>query len=358
MASTFHAPWRARGLIPWLIASWLVSPAAGDEFSWQLSGGVSEAEVGSGADADSAALSGTYFFRPVDDSTGPYALAPFLERASHIGASYHEDKTTALVPVFINLSPNPLPPSPPVTLLTRAAGRALSGRYVFGDAGWFVGAGLAEADAAHPAPLSTSFSMLGDELETRSVSFGRYLGRATTITLALENAEASIRSVVPVPCFLCTLFQPSTIMLTRESEDENVGLSARHVGRLGRMQYSLSGGIAASRAEATTDIVITQATPNPPFFAIAGGFEPSFSERRDRYELVGELFSTQALGIRVGYARWDGEPALDDSYELGATWFFRRNVGAELVLTRTDSGLPIRTVLDVDTVGLRFIGRL
>jgi hypothetical protein len=132
------------------------------------------------------------------------------------------------------------------------------------------------------------------------------------------------------------------------------------------MQYSLSGAIASSEVETTTDTSITQSVPQPPIFLptapsdIAGGFDPFFSvsEQRERYELVGELFPTQALGVRVGYARWDGEPGLDKRYELGATWFFRRNVGAELVVTRTEAGLPITTVLDFDTIGLRFIGRL
>jgi hypothetical protein len=369
-----------RRLIPSLVtaATLLVSPATAEEFSWQVEGGVSDAQIGSSADGETASLSGTYFFRPVDDATGPYALAPFLERASHIGASYHEDKTTAVVPVF-NSVQIPLPPSPPATIVTRASGRALSGRHVFGDAGWYVGARFVEADAAHPAPLQTSFDVFGDEMRSRSVSFGRYLGRATAIGLSLETAEASAQTSLSLPCtgLLCAILPRVTIVSTVENEHENVSIAAQHVGTLGRMHYALSGTATTNRAETSRELTVTQPSLPPPsivlvpppagglFLPPAGGVAVAgldslrrSSERQARYEFNGELFPTQALGVRVGYARWDGEPALDDSYELGATWFFRRNVGAELVLTRTKADLPIATVLDLDTVGIRFIGRL
>ena len=141
--------------------------AHADEFSWQISGGIRESDLGPSVEAESATLSATYFFRPVDDADGPYALAAFLDRSSNLGASYNEDKTTAVVPVAtvrIPLLPPP-PPSPPVTVVNRAAARSLSGRHVWRTTGWYAGASLAETDAADPASLPTSFSVLGDDVE-------------------------------------------------------------------------------------------------------------------------------------------------------------------------------------------------
>jgi hypothetical protein len=70
-------------------------------------------------------------------------------------------------------------------------------------------------------------------------------------------------------------------------------------------------------------------------------------------------FPTRALGVRLGYARWDGDESLDESYELGATWFFKRSIGAQVVLARTKSPtFPIATVDDADSVAVRLIGRL
>ncbi|HEX6997722.1 MAG TPA: hypothetical protein VF322_06230 [Gammaproteobacteria bacterium] len=65
-----------------------------------------------------------------------------------------------------------------------------------------------------------------------------------------------------------------------------------------------------------------------------------------------------ALGIRVGYARWDGDDALDERYEVGATWFFRRRIGVQVGWSKTESRLPIVTVTDVESVTLQPIGRI
>ncbi len=126
--------------------------AHADEFSWQISGGIRESDLGRSVEAESATLAVTYFFRPVDDADGPYALAPFLDRSSSLGASYNEDKTTAVVPVATVRIPllTPPPPSPPVTVVSRAAGRSLSGRHVWRTTGWYAGASLAETDASDP----------------------------------------------------------------------------------------------------------------------------------------------------------------------------------------------------------------
>ena len=357
-----------------LWASALAPSADAEEFSWQLSGGAREADVGNSAEAESATLGATYYFRPVDDSAGPYALAPFLNRSSYVGGSYHEDKTTGNVPVVtIPTFPllGPVTTSSSVTVVTRAAGRTLSGRHVWRTSGWYAGASLAESDAAHPAPLPATFNAVGDDLRSGALEVGKYVGPSTAVELSLEAAESSFTSELNLPCstLFCAIISPVSVTTTLDADYENVGVSALHVGRLGRLQYSLAGGVTSNEALLEIETVISPPTtlaparpllPNVDLLigAVAAVPPSPTRQRSERYALAGELFPTQALGIRVGYARWDGDTSLDESYEVGATWFFKRRIGAQVVLARTKSRLPVPTIRDSDTVTLQLIGRL
>ena len=347
--------------------------AHADEFSWQLAGGARNSDVGNSAETDGATLTATYYFRPVDDTMGPYALAAFLDRTSRIGASYNEDKTTALAPIFRIgpiMGPLPAPGPATATVVDRGAGRSLSGRHVWRTSGWYVGAALAEADAAHPAPLPTSFSVLADDVSSGSLLLGKYVGASTAVELSFEATEATLTSELPLFCLrgLCSIAPIARLTMTLETDSRNIGISAQHVGRLGKLAYSLSGGVTSNDVDATLDfdeIPIAMPVPLPVFPAPppAGGFvsvRPSATSagRRERYAVTGELFPTQALGLRAGYARWDADASLDESYELGATWFFRRNIGARVTISRTKTDLPVRTADDVESVTLQLIGRL
>lgn len=159
--------------------------------------------------------------------------------------------------------------------------------------------------------------------------------------------------------------------MTIETELEGVEVSALHVGRLGKMRYSLSGGVTSSEGDVKIETVQTAVTQPPPFplvpnFAlqppggvVAGPFgAQSRTQRRERFALGGELFPISALGIRFDYARWDGDPLRDEMYQLGATWFFKRSIGAGIVLIRGKSGLLFATDDDVDALALQFTGRL
>ena len=50
----------------------IASPARADEFSWELSGAVSQVQREELADTDRSSLSAAYNFDPVDDTSGPY----------------------------------------------------------------------------------------------------------------------------------------------------------------------------------------------------------------------------------------------------------------------------------------------
>ena len=76
---------------------------------------------------------------------------------------------------------------------------------------------------------------------------------------------------------------------------------------------------------------------------------------RKRYSLAGELFPTSALGIRASYAGSHVDDTHDESYELAATWFFKRGIGARVALAKTRSGSGFQ---DVDAVSVQLIGRL
>jgi hypothetical protein len=340
-----------------------------DEFSWELAGGARRSELGLAADADVATIGATYYFRSVDDGERAYALAPFLARASHVGASYHEDKTTSLTSGFAIAGPFALPPTSPTSVVTRAAGRGVSGRHVWRTGGWYAGGAFAEADAAHPAPVSTSLGVLGDELTARSVTFGKYVARTTTVELSFESAKTTLASELFLPCtgLLCTLVPPTRIATVIDTEVDSAGVAAVHVGRLGRFDYALAGGVTRGKFDAkieTTRTPLTVQPPQlppalvaaPPIGGAVGLFSPAISSSRsDRYSLAAELFPTRALGIRVSYAGFDGEATTDAGYDLAATWFFRRNISARLVLSRTKPALQLG---DVDAIGLQLMGRL
>jgi hypothetical protein len=77
------------------------------------------------------------------------------------------------------------------------------------------------------------------------------------------------------------------------------------------------------------------------------------------YSVAGELFPTNRLGIRLGYSRPDGEGADAESYDVGATWFFKPRVAVQFTLSRTSlDGVPLGAIHHSDSTGIRFIGRL
>ena len=81
------SPSSPRRLIGAAVAATCAACAAqADEFSWQLSGVTSRAESGDFS-RDSWAVDGTYYLNPLDDSTGPYALASFLNPTTRVTAA-------------------------------------------------------------------------------------------------------------------------------------------------------------------------------------------------------------------------------------------------------------------------------
>jgi hypothetical protein len=90
----------------------------------------------------------------------------------------------------------------------------------------------------------------------------------------------------------------------------------------------------------------------PTSFPTFGGGQSS----RRGYSIATELFPIERFGVRVGYSRPDNDFQID-SYDVGATWFFKPRVAVQLVLARTSYGSgPSES--HTNDAGVRFLGRL
>jgi hypothetical protein len=315
-----------------------------EDFSWQLSGGTSHREVGDLFDADTSAIDATYYFDPVDDTDGPYALASFFNPTTRVSAAVSEDDA---VPFGSGSFGTVLADGP--TAYT------LSGRYVWPSTQWYAGASYSTSDVDNVLPI-----VRRTDPKSYSVLAGTYLGRNTTIELeAGSSTQRSETHLLCPPTPFCT-----SVPITVEFETDVLSLDVAHVRQVGSLTYALYGRIS----QTDTDIDIraptvffpgTLPTPPPPFTTVIGviGVAPVPIDLDDRfrvYSVAGELFPIRRLGVRLGYSRPDGANLPDgDAYDLAATWFFKPHVAMQVSVARASQG-----DLDTDFVALRFIGRL
>jgi hypothetical protein len=96
-----------------------------------------------------------------------------------------------------------------------------------------------------------------------------------------------------------------------------------------------------------------------------------YSETQERFEgqtfdlpaipayFVGaEFYPVPTIGVRLGYESIDFETD-EDTVSIGASWFFRRNVGLDLTLSRERRDSPSTDdPPDTNRAALRVIGRL
>lgn len=74
----------------------------------------------------------------------------------------------------------------------------------------------------------------------------------------------------------------------------------------------------------------------------------------DTYSVGGEIYPAPTIGVRLRYTREDGPiVAEENTVDVAASWFFRRNVGLELTLSSIDAEFIPRT----EGATLRAIGR-
>src|SRR5690606_627293 len=132
----------------------LSSGALADRFSWELAAGVSESTLYTSNEIDRASLTAKYYFDPVDDSDGPYALASFLNPASHLSLAFNrEQQSSSPSMVGIARPINPIsslgtigsaviaPGVIPDGLFGNLQDYGLRGRYVLPRSKWYFGGG-------------------------------------------------------------------------------------------------------------------------------------------------------------------------------------------------------------------------
>jgi hypothetical protein len=209
--------------------SMLAFRADGEEFSWQLSGGYGETELAPFADTERTMLDATYYVGPIDDSRGPYALAPFLNRSSRVTAGVTNDKTTITIPVA---TAGPPPPGSPTTVdvTEETTGYAVSGRYVRPSSGWYVGAGYRDSEM-NREPLSP-----GSRQDTTTDGYqlfgGRYFGESTSLDLAAGATRQTSELTISCITSLCLSGSTATRI---DTDDWSIG--ALHVRQGSRLSY-------------------------------------------------------------------------------------------------------------------------
>jgi hypothetical protein len=334
-----------------LIGCLACGSARADEFAWELTGLVSEADQVSFLETDFWSLQATHFFDPVDDANGPYALAAFLDPSTRVSVAVsHEERTIAAgisgiggLPVF-------------TPVVVEADAYAVSGLYLLPQSKWYFGGRYTESDIGDSASFEQPENGYG-------VLVGKYLGSATTLEAAWNVYESERE--FPVGSF-CIVGQPCTVLGTGESkrQQELASVSVLHVRRSRSMTYSLSGRIAGSRANVS--LKTPAVTLPPPFNSTFPAIDSSFSlPRLQSYFVGGEVFPTAKLGLRLGYTRWDDDTPADDAYDVAATWFVRRDFGIQFIYSRQnfdDIGSIFLFTDDdfdaADTATIRLIGRL
>jgi hypothetical protein len=307
------------------------------DYRWELSGSVQASEVGDEIEGDSAAIISTRFFAPVS-AEGPLGLAAFLSRSSYASAGLDGDEQREAITIGGGLSPPAV-----IEPVREGDGYTLAGRKIWRDSGWFVGGAYDSSDTELSGP---SVSATQSELEGYGIVAGKYVAATTALELGVRTADLGTEFGSSAICSFVQCITGTT--LTTDS----MSLDALHVGRLGAVSYAVSGGVLASEADLRVHSVPAPAT-SPGLRALinfsgsVAAFTPVSAasvlndgllpfERRYAYSASGEVFPTPRIGVRLGYVRWDGDPLLDDGYDVAASWFFRDHVAVRFHYARTN----------------------
>jgi hypothetical protein len=224
----------------------------------------------------------------------------------------------------------------------------IGGTYVFPQSKWYAGGRYSSPETDEPLLLSRP----GDVDETRyGVVAGTYFGTgATRLELSLDKlrleSEQSSGTGPPIgndP--VAGLFSS----VQAETTVDEPRLEVMHVGRLRSATYALIGRVA--RKDARLRASYTLALPGQPAVLTDTAELDLVS---DIYSVGGEIYPVPAVGVRLRYTREDGPVVSEqNTVDVAAGWFFRRNVGVELTLSSVDPEFVPRT----EAGALRVIGR-
>jgi hypothetical protein len=359
--------------VPWLLFAVAGSlPFGGHaEFSWELAGGGGVADRdGAGAELDSqfAGVSATYYFAPVDDGSGPHALAGFLDPSTQISISGREDRQT-LTTTIVGTAP-----SNPSTIAGGVAfdpvferhmtDYSIAGHYLLPRSKWYAGGRLALGDVDEPR--ASPVTGRSTEVRSRGLVAGKYFGTgATRLEVGLARSSSESEIVVDYCPVLVACLRGS---VSSEAIEDTIHIDVMHVRRFRSATFSLFGSVGELDRQLRLGAPVFTATPSrlPALLGlIVGNVVPMpvqilpvtelDLEPTHTYSVGTEIFPVPAVGVRLGYSRLDAETADDDAIAIGASWFFRRNVGLEFTLSRDD---PEGDVPRTERAALRLIGRL
>ena len=232
--------------------SLVASSASAEQFSWQLSGGYGETELSPFADTERTMLDATYYLDPVDDTRGPYALAPFLNRSSRVTGGVSKETTTITVPVaYIG----PLPPPGPTawTSTEDTTGYTVGGRYVWSASGWYVGAAYRDLDTDQEQ--SSPLSRQGTTSDGYELFGGRYFGESTSLDLTAGTARQTTELTLTCITSLCLSGSTATQI---DTDDWSIG--ALHVRQKPRLSYTIAGRVSGNEiTPSVSPLVLTLA---------------------------------------------------------------------------------------------------
>jgi hypothetical protein len=173
---------------------------------------------------------------------------------------------------------------------------------------------------------------------------GKYFGTGgTRLELTLEQSTtqsegSSTSCSFSGACFTSSFTDPESVVDTPR-------LGVMHVGRFRSATYALVGEYSEARAQ---DVTVGGVT-----------FD---SDPVGAYFVGAELYPVPSIGVRLGYESIDDLGLDETTASIGASWFFRRNVGLDLTLSRNDTDIDSPFFDDdepsTNRAVLRVIGRL
>lgn len=322
---------------------------ANADYSWEFAGVFDHEEKDRARsqptgefDTDLWSLSAIHYFNPVAEGSGPPALAAFFDPRTHLAVSAGDGKTSSA----FSQGPN--------SLFTERAEEDISdyslrGVYVFAESKWYAGGRYARQEGEQRRSFSSISTATGSgesssEDENYAVFAGKYFGTgATRLELTLEQSTTEGEGSSTSCSFsgACSTFS----FTDAESVLDTPRLGVMHVGRFRSATYALVGEYSELRAQ---DVTIGDIT-----------YE---SDPVGAYFVGAQLYPIPSIGVRVGYESTD-QPGLDETTaSIGASWFFRPNVGLDLTLSRDDTDIDSPFFEDDEPspkrAVLRVIGRL
>lgn len=336
------------------------SPAAGAEYAWQVAGSYGQDDAAGIVDSSRWTLGASYYPRPVDDTRGPYELAPFLTRSSYVtvGLSRAREKTVLLRGGYGT--------SPTIYRILELYSRyttdtsewSVAGRYVWRESGWFAGGGIdrggTEESTSERDVHSSGYRVVG----------GKYLGDATTLEVTVEtNRDRQDPDEVVCEAFAKRCYG----LVGTDAHTDEAGISIRHVGELWDRAYSVGADVRWSRSD---HLLVSPRLLDPEgrlfaenpsterVYAVEEG-ELLYTDKTQLYNLSAAWYPTPALGVRLSYVKLTHDEFGDaDGIGLTAGWFFRRNLSAKVSFSRTrQGGALLPEFRDSDTASIRLLGR-